>query len=278
MAEYNSFPAASAPAAVRPAPGPVGPSPLVAAPCRDYPSSMLRRALVLAVVSLVLSACENSERSADDREPSRPDIAMPSRSSAVRRQAAVYRLSGGDEATVPLTRASLSYAPVDTPRRADDSLPSAFGELSGLAVNTGRKIASTADKIVVEKAAHRLTLYRGNTVLASYPIGLGDAYGDKFRQGDRRTPEGEYFIIQRKGPGETNFHRAFLINYPNEEDVKRGKTGGLIEIHGLGPYYASLGTQHYLSDWTVGCMALTDKQMDDIWDAVPLGTRIIIKA
>ena len=99
-------------------------------------------------------------------------------------------------------------------------------------------------------------------------------------QGDRTTPEGIYRIIKKKGQGETKYPRALLINYPNEEDKRRfdhakragiipqnARIGNLIEIHGHG----GKG-----SDWTDGCIALTDNDMEILYRACSEGTRVTI--
>jgi hypothetical protein len=143
-------------------------------------------------------------------------------------------------------------------------------------------------RIIISKSERVLGVYINNELLKEYGISLGtDPVGDKIRQGDRRTPEGEFYVSAKLGLGQTKFHKALLINYPNIEDAERGletglinqsqynsivrannncerplhntTLGGLIEIHGMGG-----GPGH--SDWTHGCAAIRNSDMDEIYD------------
>src|SRR5947199_9860672 len=132
-----------------------------------------------------------------------------------------------------------------------------------------------ADRIVMHKARREMLLLRGNSVLRSYRIALGrDPVGHKEREGDGRTPEGRY-VIDRRNP-RSKYHLSLHISYPNAADVERAKAagvdpGGDIMIHGLKP-----GVVHPESDWTIGCIAVTDAEMDEIWELVADGTAIEI--
>jgi len=138
-----------------------------------------------------------------------------------------------------------------------------------------------ADRILVEKSAHRLTLFRGKTPLKSYQIALGRSpIGQKQREGDYRTPEGIYAIDSRNR--ESTCYRALHVSYPSRGDRTRDARlgvapGGDIMIHGIGNGYGWLGSFHRLFNWTSGCMAVTDEEMEEIWRAVPNGTPIEIK-
>lgn len=126
--------------------------------------------------------------------------------------------------------------------------------------------------IIVRKAERTLTLYQGAQVVKVYPITLGfNGLNDKRSVGDGATPEGTYRIIMKKDLGETKYHRALLINYPNERDrarYRRAKQlGGLIEIHG--------GRNEGLEE-TLGCVALDNDEMDDLFKRVPNGTPVTI--
>ena len=118
-----------------------------------------------------------------------------------------------------------------------------------------------------------MELLRGDKVIASYRIVLGDApVGHKRQQGDERTPEGDYRITYRNG--KSRFHLSLRISYPNEADRRwanaRGvDPGGDIMIHGATPV-------GYTRDWTDGCIAVTNAEMEDIWRRVPIGTPIHI--
>lgn len=137
-----------------------------------------------------------------------------------------------------------------------------------------------ADRVVVDKAARQLTLYRGDTPLRSYRVALGrEPVGHKRREGDGRTPEGAYRIDSRLAA--SLFHRALHISYPNERDraaaARAGSPpGGAIMIHGIKNGLGWLGRAHHLADWTDGCIAVTDREIEEIWRAVPDGTRVEI--
>lgn len=138
-----------------------------------------------------------------------------------------------------------------------------------------------ADKIVVVKSTRTLALYRGSTLLKTYRIALGsNPVGDKQYEGDGRTPEGSYRIASRNG--ESCCHLGLKTSYPSGKDVKAAKTegkapGGDIMIHGLLNGLGWIGRWHRWVDWTAGCMAVTDAEMEEIYRAVPNGTPIEIK-
>ena len=118
-------------------------------------------------------------------------------------------------------------------------------------------------------------LLNGRNVLRSYNIGLGFApVGDKKVEGDGKTPEGVYYV-NRRNP-ESEFHLSLGINYPNARDVaearKLGKSpGGDIFIHGRGRYVDKL-----VRDWTWGCIAVTNREMEEIYAMVRNGTPVVI--
>ena len=137
-----------------------------------------------------------------------------------------------------------------------------------------------ADRIVVEKQAHRLTLLAKGRPLKSYAVALGRAAGPKERQGDGRTPEGKY-VIDGRNAG-SRYYRSLHISYPNavqrrQARKKGGSPGGDIMIHGLPPKWAWVGRWHSLLDWTQGCIAVSNGEMDELWRAVPRRTPIEIK-
>ncbi len=133
----------------------------------------------------------------------------------------------------------------------------------------------TADMIVVFKSSRRLYLYRNGTAIRSYPIGLGWApEGDKLAEGDGRTPEGSYYI-DRRNP-ESAFHLSLGISYPDPNQIAAAAAdgrdpGGDIFIHG------GLGKRRQRGDWTAGCIAVSDRHIEEIWDMVPDGTLIVIQ-
>ena len=137
------------------------------------------------------------------------------------------------------------------------------------------------DHIVVEKKARQMKVYNDGVLLKTYKISLGvNPKGHKVKEGDKRTPEGEYEITQ-KNP-KSRFYRTLKISYPNDTDREKAtklgvNPGGDIMIHGLGRDYRHFGKLHTLHNWTLGCVAITDKEMDEIFPAVQPGTTIHIK-
>jgi murein L,D-transpeptidase YafK len=144
-----------------------------------------------------------------------------------------------------------------------------------------RNPVAIADSIVILKRAHRLTLYHLGHPIRSYRVALGgQPVGDKRTAGDRRTPEGLFFIDGMKENSE--FHLALHISYPDERhrlhaDSLGESAGGDIMIHGLPNGRGGIGSLHRIADWTNGCIALTDQEMDELWSVVPIGTPVEIK-
>lgn len=138
-----------------------------------------------------------------------------------------------------------------------------------------------ADSIVIEKKAHRLTLYHMGRPIRTYLVALGaDPEKDKLSAGDRRTPEG-LFSIEARNPY-SQYHLALQISYPDAMHRSRAEAlgvspGGNIMIHGLPNGRGKTGAFHRTVDWTNGCVALTDEEMDEIWSVVPIGTPVLIK-
>ena len=130
------------------------------------------------------------------------------------------------------------------------------------------------DRIVVDKSHHTLTLFCGGAARKTYAVAVGPGRGNKQREGDRRTPEGRYVIAARKPA--SCCHRAFLISYPNAADRARGATGGDIEIHGVSNALGWIGSFAVARDWTSGCIAMRNSDIDELWRAVPAGTPIEI--
>jgi murein L,D-transpeptidase YafK len=131
------------------------------------------------------------------------------------------------------------------------------------------------DRIVVNKGRREMLLLRGQSVLRTYRVALGrEPVGHKEREGDGRTPEGEY-RIELKNP-RSRYHLSLRISYPNERDRARAEQlgvdpGGDIMIHGLKDGELRQG------DWTQGCIAVTDAEMDEIWSLVAEGTPVRIE-
>ena len=118
-------------------------------------------------------------------------------------------------------------------------------------------------------------------MLKQYRVSLGGSpVGAKTQEGDRKTPEGVYRIDYRKA--DSAFHRALHVSYPNYKDRARAAAagvspGGLIMIHGIRNGLGGLGRWHRLVDWTNGCIAVSDPEIEQIWAAVPDGTPVEIR-
>lgn len=139
---------------------------------------------------------------------------------------------------------------------------------------------SAVDRILVDKSDHRLDLVANGQIIRSYRISLGShPYGDKIRQGDKKTPEGRY-VIDGRNP-DSRYYRALHISYPNAADRadarRRGvDPGGMIMIHGLPDSATGDGEGYVGMDWTDGCIALTNEEIDQLWETVKDGTPIEI--
>lgn len=138
-----------------------------------------------------------------------------------------------------------------------------------------------ADRIVILKSAHVLNLMSGDRVLRTYKVALGrNPVGPKTRKNDHRTPEGEYVIDSKKA--NSRFYRALHISYPSQADRDEARRdgydpGGDVEIHGIENGLGWMGKLHRSIDWTDGCIAVTDPEMDEIWKQVSIGTPVEIR-
>ena len=138
-----------------------------------------------------------------------------------------------------------------------------------------------ADKILIEKKERRLTLMLRGEVLKTYKIALGgNPNGPKERQGDNKTPEGTYVIDSRNK--DSRYHLSLHISYPNEKDKKRAKElgvspGGDVMIHGIKNGFSWAGDFHTEVDWTKGCIAVTDEEIEEIEKLAPNGTIVEIR-
>ncbi len=138
-----------------------------------------------------------------------------------------------------------------------------------------------ADKVLIEKAVRRLTLFSKTEAIKIYRIALGgNPVGPKEREGDKKTPEGIYQIDSRNRS--SRYHVALHISFPNDKDRKRAKElgaspGGGILIHGIKHGFGWLGGFHAWLDWTKGCVAVTNKEIEEIDRLVPDGTVVEIR-
>ncbi len=138
------------------------------------------------------------------------------------------------------------------------------------------------DRILVVKHERKLYLLRDGRPVAEFRIALGrNPRGPKIREGDGRTPEGLYFVAGFKP--DSDFYKAILISYPNRQDRERARRlgvdpGGAIMIHGLDPAIdPALRRDHWRFNWTNGCIAVTDEEMDILWRTVRWGTPVEIR-
>ena len=129
-----------------------------------------------------------------------------------------------------------------------------------------------ADSIVVEKGNRRLTLYYRGVAVRKYRVALGrNPVGDKVSIGDYKTPEGVFWIVGRNPF--SKFYKSLEISYPDSSHAANAaklgvNPGGNIMIHGLPLHQAKLGASHVLTDWTEGCIAVTNDEVDELWRAV----------
>ena len=137
------------------------------------------------------------------------------------------------------------------------------------------------DSLVVYKSKHQLLAYSRGKLLKTYTMAVGlQPVGAKQYEGDRKTPEGIYYIND-KNPN-SGWHKNLGISYPNQNDIKIAKQlgkspGGNIKIHGLQNKRGYIGKFHRWNDWTLGCIAVTNQEMDELYRFVTVGTKIEIK-
>lgn len=138
-----------------------------------------------------------------------------------------------------------------------------------------------ADRVVIVKSKRSMKLLANGKVLKAYRISLGRTpLGHKQCEGDNRTPEGLYTVIEHKG--DSAYHLALRLSYPGPNDVsaavaKGCAPGGNIMIHGLGTE-SWIKRVHLLRDWTQGCIALTNDEIEEVWELVPDGTIVEIQS
>lgn len=178
-----------------------------------------------------------------------------------------------------LLSAAAHSSPADTVRAVATAKPT----VATAASSTARAPAAPvyADSLVLDKSLRRLTLFARGVQVRQYAVALGrNPVGDKRVRGDGRTPEG-LFYIEGRNP-RSRYHLSLRISYPDAKHVaiarRRGvSAGGDIMIHGLPPAFASVGALHRQQDWTEGCVAVTNEEIEEIWRAVPNGARVLIR-
>jgi murein L,D-transpeptidase YafK len=157
----------------------------------------------------------------------------------------------------------------------------ATGMSSGIQPQSSPQTPRKADSILILKKDHVMELLADGKVIRKYKVALGQGgLAAKQREGDGRTPEGRYVIDARNEY--SAYHKALHVSYPSAEDRKRAASlgvppGGAIMIHGLPNGKGWAGSGHRLYDWTLGCIALTDEEIDEVWSLVPVGTPVEIR-
>jgi murein L,D-transpeptidase YafK len=150
-----------------------------------------------------------------------------------------------------------------------------------LLIATALSATPQADKVLIQKSARELTLLSKGKPFRSYHVSLGsNPKGAKEREGDERTPEGLYTIDSRNAY--SKYHLALHVSYPNAADRARARRlrvrpGGEIMIHGTPNRWRGLRLVFEHADWTAGCIAVSDRDIEEIWKLVPNGTMVEIR-
>lgn len=140
---------------------------------------------------------------------------------------------------------------------------------------------SRIDKIIIEKHKRSMTVYHQQKPLKTYRVALGfSPIGPKVAAKDGKTPEGIYRITHKNA--QSKFHLSLKISYPSSTDLNNAKAiglhpGGEIMIHGLSNGFSWLGQRHVLRDWTLGCIAVSNEEIEELYPFVNVGTIVEIK-
>jgi murein L,D-transpeptidase YafK len=153
---------------------------------------------------------------------------------------------------------------------------------AGCASKPAASTSPYVDRVLVKKSERKMELHKQGAVYRSYQISLGDQpRGHKFQEGDERTPEGNY-VLDWRNPN-SSFYKSIHVSYPNALDRTVARSlgvspGGMIMIHGLPNWLSSprLAAEYRRRDWTDGCIAVGNEEMDEIWRLVRDGTPITI--
>jgi murein L,D-transpeptidase YafK len=149
-------------------------------------------------------------------------------------------------------------------------------------------------EIIVRKKRRALEVYDGGKLIKTFTVVLGfEPFGDKEMEGDGKTPEGEFYVFTKNA--ECKFHLSLGLSYPSKDDAKRGLEAGVItrsksneivsaiDNKTMPPQKTALGGEIYIhgggveSDWTWGCVALKNEEIEELFRAIPLGTKVTIK-
>ena len=186
------------------------------------------------------------------------------------------RLAGAPRTPGANVRASVAPLPGLT------ALPNPYAvRRRAVASGTAPAPIPMADSLVLRKRSHVLTLYERGVPVRRYLVALGrQPAGDKQYLGDERTPEGLFHIVERNPA--SRYHLALRLSYPDSAHRARAAAlgrspGGDIMIHGLPDEYADVGAAHREDDWTEGCIAVTNAEIEEIWRLVLVGSPIKIE-
>ena len=167
------------------------------------------------------------------------------------------------------------YHASDSALPDDSTLPDLY-DMNSMKLDSSIK----ADRVIVFKGRREMMLLKDGDTLKTYRISLGgNPSGHKEMEGDSKTPEGRY-ILDWRNPN-SKYHLSLHVSYPNEQDIKNAKEmgvspGGDIMVHGC-PNGLGWNWQYYkANDWTDGCIAVSDEEIEEIWSAVENGTEIEI--
>jgi L,D-transpeptidase catalytic domain len=224
-------------------------------------------------------------------------VARSSNSFVLHRVLSWFISSSAVAATFGLLCLACQYTPADGP---DTTMPSVAAQPSNTLVSSTPtpaplKLPLVAPRIVISKSARRLELYANGHIVRTYRIALGlNPTDNKERQGDRRTPEGDFYICMKND--RSQFYLSLGLSYPNEEAAERGLRDGLItqaqhdaivsaiQHKQRPPWNTQLGGEVMLhgggttaGDWTWGCIALADADIKELFDAIPNGTPVRIE-
>ncbi len=235
---------------------------------------------VATSVAAVLSASQGSPQSAlEIADGARPDTTRAHASKPMPKTVAVAK-TVSLSSSVPTPHLAMTSPAADVPATAVPlpdpplwSLPTATVPVP-VAASWPMELPGPflADSIVVEKGERRLTLFFRGVAVKKYRVALGrNPVGDKVSIGDYRTPEGTYWIVGRNPF--SKFYKSLEISYPDSAHAARAAELGVhpganIMIHGLPAHQAQLGSSHILADWTEGCIAVTNAEIDELWRAV----------
>lgn len=175
------------------------------------------------------------------------------------------------------------------------ALQAATQRLQAAAKSAGVVFPLAAVEVRVHKEPHRLELWSGGKLVKTYAVGLGDrGLADKRRQGDHLTPEGRFYICNRNA--QSAFHLFLGLSYPHDAAADRGQQAGLVtrrqrdailraQRAGVQPNWnTALGGAVGIhgggssSDWTWGCVAVENAEIEELWVACPLGTPVVVEA